>query len=643
MELLLLGGLLLIAALPFVLAGTSRPALRLAWSAGILAAAAGLGWAASLQRPPVADELSVEDRPIVDPRGGYVGSAACKPCHAREHETWRSSYHSKMTQLAGDDSVLGDFDGVLLEGGGRRARLSRDEGGYWVELDGDGELRPIVMTTGSHHMQAYWYPAGEGRELGQLPFIWLIRDARWAPRNSVFLRPSGQAPDETRRWNITCNKCHATNPRPQVADIENVDTRVSEFGIACEACHGPGGEHVRANRDPLRRYGLHLEADGEGDPTIVNPARLDHVRASHVCAQCHGLFQFGSDEEFERWKSEGYSFRPGQLLTDSRFFVYPGQEHPALARHLLDDPTYFERKFWADGMIRMAGREQIGLLQTGCFTDGDMSCLSCHQLHQEDGDPRPTEEWANDQLGIGMRGPEACTGCHEDFASEAALSAHSHHAADSPGSNCYECHMPRVAYGLSTAIRTHHLESPRAATSLRTGRPLACNQCHLDRTLEWSARHLEEWYGQPAPALPLEHRQVAASIVWAVKGDATQRALTAWSLGWDVAQETSGDSWQAPYLGQLLNDPYDVVRLMAYRSLRTLPGFESYDYDFVGTPEQRLQAGWDVIGAWSRRQAADPNRRIAPELLIGADGQIMAPQVQRLVDERDHTVIELDE
>ena len=39
----------------------------------------------------------------------------------------------------------------------------------------------------------------------------------WAPRNSVFLRPPGEAPDETRRWTITCTWLLSALPTPTVA------------------------------------------------------------------------------------------------------------------------------------------------------------------------------------------------------------------------------------------------------------------------------------------------------------------------------------------------------------------------------------------------------------------------------------------
>jgi hypothetical protein len=203
--------------------------------------------------------------------------------------------------------------------------------------------------------------------------------------------------------------------------------------------------------------------------------------------------------------------------------------------------------------------------------------------------------------------------------------------------------MPRVAYGLAKAIRTHHLESPSVVTSVRAGRPLACNQCHLNRTLAWSAKRLSEWYGHEMPPLSADEESIAASILWIMRGDATQRALTAWTMGWDVAQRTSGDDWQAPFLAQALNDPYEVVRLMAYRSLRTLPGFERFPFDFVGTEADRVQAFRDAARVSQQASARRGLVTNDPAVLIGPGGRMDTDTLERLTLDRDDRVIELDE
>ena len=41
--------------------------------------------------------------------------------------------------------------------------------------------------------------------------------------------------------------------------------KVAEFGIACEACHSEGREHIAANRNPFRRWKLHLTKSADAD------------------------------------------------------------------------------------------------------------------------------------------------------------------------------------------------------------------------------------------------------------------------------------------------------------------------------------------------------------------------------------------
>src|SRR4029434_5840314 len=112
-----------------------------------------------------------------------------------------------------------------------------------------------------------------------------------------------------------------------------------------------------------------------------------------------------------------------------------------------------------------------------------------------------------DQLAERMDSNLACLQCHTKI----NVSQHTHHRTDSSGSSCYNCHMPHTVYGLMKAIRSHQIDSPNAANSLKTGRPNACNLCHLDKTLDWTARKLSEWYGQPAVDLSPEHQTHAAA------------------------------------------------------------------------------------------------------------------------------------
>ena len=110
--------------------------------------------------------------------------------------------------------------------------------------------------------------------------------------------------------------------------------------------------------------------------------------------------------------------------------------------------------------------------------------------------------------------------------------------------------------GLLKSIRSHYIDSPDAEQSSSVGRPNACNLCHLDKSHEWTANYLSEWYGYPAADLPAEDSSTAASLLQLLGGDAGQRALIASHMGWTPAQEASGTGWFAPFLAELLNDDY---------------------------------------------------------------------------------------
>jgi len=623
LELVLAAAMLTVAA--FWVRRRSKPnPLIVLLTAGLVGAATWTGLEYLEQPDP---ESQVENRPIQVSTEGYVSSDTCQSCHPAQYDSWRASYHRTMTQVVTPETVAADLDGVELSTDAATYRLYREGDEFFVHeerrVKGRTQRRkmPIVMSTGSHSMQIYWASPGPDRRVEIVPFHYLIHEDLWIPRRASFITPPGRDVFGT-EWNTGCILCHATKGQPRLGRRPRVDSHVAEFGIACEACHGPGQEHVEANRDPVRRYDLHL---GEAsDPTIVDPSDLPKHRASEVCGRCHAyaVAAPGAREEV-LWS--GYPYKPGDDLSESRKVLLQDDVAPLSKAPLPDG------RFWPDGMIRGSGREFGGLLETPCYQHGEMTCLSCHTMHKKTQDPRSLEEWATDQLGLGMEGNQACLQCHSSFAAD--LEEHTHHPENSSGSSCYNCHMPYTSFGLLKAIRSHQVSSPSVTTSLETGRPNACSQCHLDQTLAWAADHLESWYETPKPELDAEQRSVAASLLWLLRGDAAQRALMAWSLGWESAQEASGENWQAPFLAQLLEDPYPAVRFIAARSLRSLPEFENLEFDFVAPEEERREVRQQVDRTWQAGERV--TGPMTQALLLGDDGELQRELFAHLLAARD--------
>jgi hypothetical protein len=195
--------------------------------------------------------------------------------------------------------------------------------------------------------------------------------------------------------------------------------------------------------------------------------------------------------------------------------------------------------------------------------------------------------------------------------------------------------MPFTTYGLLKTIRSHQISSPTTQATLQTGRPNACNLCHLDKPLAWSAEHLQEWYGTSVPQMTNDDLTIASSLVTLLKGDAGQRAIEAQAMGWAPAQHASGTNWMAPYLALLLNDPYDAVRYITGRSLRSLPGYEDFSYDFVAAPDARLAARRRALERW-RDLRPSQGRRTDPQLLFTTGATFVETTINRLIAERDN-------
>jgi len=549
----------------------------------------------------------------------YVGSADCRECHRDQHSSWHRSYHRTMTQLPSRESIKADFNNVSLTNNGVRFTLFQKTHEFWVRMarigapgiQATGEASaefPIGLVTGSHHMQVFWVGDEEAQCQVGFPFTWLIPEKKWVPRNSTFIRPP-HAQHRSETWNQVCARCHSTAPQPNLdRGARRWKTQVEELGISCEACHGPGEKHSHLFRERAKA-GL---TGPVAEPHIINPEKLSPVRASQICGNCHSMKWW---ESATGWPVREFPYRPGDDLEATTPIIRPKEidRQPWLKRVLERNPELLADFFWPDGMVRVSGRDYNGLIESPCYKSGQFSCMSCHSMH----DSEPASQLARHRTD-----QRACLQCHPKFGAEEALVAHTRHRAGSSGSQCYDCHMPHTSYGVLKAIRSHQVSSPSVTVSKATGRPNACNLCHLDKTLEWTAEHLERWYGQRKPELSGEERTVADSVRTALSGDAGQRVLWAWHLGWEPARKASGGDWMVPVLGQMLDDSYAAVRCVAERSLRRIGAqWIPKEYEFSReSPERSSALPW-VLEQWEAGKSA---RGVAPgaTLMTGSTNQV---------------------
>lgn len=551
----------------------------------------------------------------------YVGSDACRMCHPGEHDSWHRTYHRTMTRLSGElwagegpapslpaelasgelrYLVFRDAEGQVKATGPdlhvladellryqRQPFRQTEEGAETtprsLSLSGRPRLdkllegvpeatRALVMVTGSHHYLAFWLAGDEGRELRQLPFVYLLSSEEWAPREEVFLQPPDSLP-HLARWNANCVMCHAVAGQPRQSEspspeglLVRYETSVAELGIGCEACHGPGGEHSRYYKNPARRWRAEAAPDGREAGGLVNPQKLSAERESAICGQCHAYFV---PNEPEAWWDVGFtqSYLPGEDLDASRTVLLPD---PAQLRHA-GLSRGIDSLFWGDGSIRVGGREYNGLLKSPCYRssepDKSLRCTSCHSLHQGTRDDQL-------QAAIAQDPNLNCTGCHE---MEATHSGHEH---DSPGSLCVNCHMPKTSYALLQAIRSHRITSP---SHQLTDPPSGCVLCHVDRDEQWHHTQLTALFpnansavasavARQAPEATADASEAAFpyGARRALAGNAAERAIFAAHLGSPETLQTVGSLWPRALLEQLADDPYHAVKRIARAALAKL-------------------------------------------------------------------------
>ena len=117
-----------------------------------------------------------------------------------------------MTQVATGGSTAISLDGVVATIGLDEYHFSIRNDEVWVEFcDPDQPHAPLIerqilMLTGSHHFQLYWYSfADADRSLRMLQAVYVIDADGWMSLDSVFLKPPDvKLAGVNGLWNGTC-------------------------------------------------------------------------------------------------------------------------------------------------------------------------------------------------------------------------------------------------------------------------------------------------------------------------------------------------------------------------------------------------------------------------------------------------------
>ena len=378
-------------------------------------------------------------------------------------------------QPANDSTVLGDFNDASVADGALTSRFFRRGDKFMVRTDGpDGTLHDyeIKFTFGVSPLQQYLIEMPGGR-LQALGIAWDSRPRESGGQHWFDLHPdlklsAGDPLHWTgidQNWNFMCADCHSTNLRKNYhLTTRTFTTSYAEIDVACEACHGPGSNHVAwaAKRGDWRRYeanhGLLIALDerravswkvDRASGNVVRSAPRTSEREIQTCARCHS--------------------RRSQIHEDYVHGQPVGDDYRVA---LLDDNLYYP-----DGQIKDEVYEYGSFIQSRMFHAG-VTCSDCHEPHS---------------LELRAQGSGVCLQCHAPEKYDSAQ--HHFHKAGSPGSRCVECHMPARTYMVVDARRDHSIRIPRPDLSGKIGVPNACNGCHRDKTAGWAADSVAKWYG----------------------------------------------------------------------------------------------------------------------------------------------------
>jgi predicted CXXCH cytochrome family protein len=346
----------------------------------------------------------------------YIGSEACRNCHAEHTETFR---HSAMGRSMAEIDLTREppdatFDHPMSK---RRYEVRRRDGKLWhrelllTSASAGGEIvlseYPVKYVVGSGHHSLTYLVESDGF-LMESPVTWYRSSDQWgmspgydAPEQIGFQRETGQS----------CLICHAGHSRALGGSIHRME--ITEAAIGCERCHGPGALHVELHRE---KKSSAKTADSI-DHTIVNPAHLSRDLSEAVCQQCHlsggaGILARGTKLD---------DFRPGLRLQDFRRDY--GLEN--------DDKD----------MTVVGHVEQMH--HSRCYQNStEFSCVTCHSPHGETEAKSRVAHYKS-----------ICLKCHQEENCKVAPARRTRESAEN---DCVHCHMPQSKTDIPHLAFTHH-------------------------------------------------------------------------------------------------------------------------------------------------------------------------------------------
>jgi hypothetical protein len=306
----------------------------------------------------------------------FAGESACGKCHFQEALTQADTLMAK----AASRGTFGDTDRQELLPGSFEStpylyRLLAENDGWSIEVESGGQSLSykIIWTFGAnHHGQTYLLENGGALYESQVSGFPSIHRLDLTPGHiraeSGSLQGAIGYPMSSART-MQCFGCHTT--ASLMASGFNTANAIP--GVHCEACHGPGMNHVNA------AMAGRIE---EARKAILNPAHLIPSDSIDFCGACHKTAaDILLDEEPQGLSSIRY--QPYRLEKSRCWQKTEDARLTCVACHNPHEPLVREEGFY------------------------DRKCLSCHSRHEEN-----TAGPSSQPPAICPKATANCTSCH---------------------------------------------------------------------------------------------------------------------------------------------------------------------------------------------------------------------------------------
>ncbi|MEI6866448.1 tetratricopeptide repeat protein [Flavicella sp.] len=383
------------------------------------------------------------------PDAHFLGDKTCQECHQDQFKKWQGSHHDKSMEIATRKTILADFKGEIFKSQGVTSRFFNRDGKFYVNTDGrDGKNHDfkIEYVFGITPLQQYIVKFPDGH-YQCLRTAWDTQKNIWFDLYPDFKVVHSEWLHWSRgglNWNNMCADCHSTNVRKNYKQEDHsYDTKYALINVSCEACHGPGKQHVSDVKT--------LDENYINSGTLQMTLKTQPKELVDQCARCH---------------------MRREMLTDR--FNFEGTMLDHYYPQLITEPTYY-----ADGQILDEDYVYGSFVQSKMY-HYNVTCTNCHDAHS---------------LEKKFKGNKLCTQCH--IPQKYDTEEHSFHQKGTDGALCINCHMPGRFYMGNDFRRDHSFRIPRPDLSVAHGTPNVCVGCHTDKTDEWAADVLVKLKGAP--------------------------------------------------------------------------------------------------------------------------------------------------